>query len=133
MLESIAIGGRNVTDTHRERRTGPAVRGDAHGRIAAMVFGMVLMGAFPLLLGLGHYHWFLLDEWDFLADRNGGDLGDLLRPHTNVHWSTLPIIVYRVLWRLFGLRTYVPYQVVLILLHLTAAFLLRKVMRRAGV
>ena len=43
------------------------------------------------------------------------DLGDLLRPH-NEHWSTLPILVYRVLWQLFGLRTYVPYQLVALLL-----------------
>jgi hypothetical protein len=41
--------------------------------------------------------------------------------------------VYRALWQLFGLRTYVPYQLVAILLHLTVAGLLRQVMRRAGV
>ena len=70
---------------------------------------------------------------DFLAERTGGDLGDLLRPHNNVQWSTLPILVYRLMWTLFGLRSYVPYQVVLIALHLTAAVLLRTAMRRAGV
>ena len=52
---------------------------------------------------------------------------------TNEHWSTLPILVYRTLWHFFGLRTYVPYQLITIVLHLTAAVLLRAVMRRAGV
>ncbi|MGH8984169.1 MAG: hypothetical protein ACRDY6_09900 [Acidimicrobiia bacterium] len=85
-----------------------------------------------MFLVFGHRRWFFIDEWDFLADRNARNLDDLLRPH-NDHWMTLPILVWRALFRLFGLRTYVPYQAVLILLHLTAAFLLRTVMRRAGV
>ena len=52
--------------------------------------------------------WFIADEWAFLADRDGGDLGDLLRPQ-NEHWSTIPILVYRGLWHVVGLRSYVPY------------------------
>jgi hypothetical protein len=81
---------------------------------------------------VGHRHyWFFQDEWVFLVDRDGGSLDDLLRPH-NEHWSTVPILVYRVLWRVFGLNTYVPYQGLVIALHLTAAVLLRVVMRRAG-
>ncbi len=93
---------------------------------------LVAAVALVLFLVFGHRRWFFVDEWDFLADRNAYKLDDLLRPH-NEHWSTLPILVWRVLWRLFGLQTYVPYQLVLISLHLTAAFLLRTVMRRAGV
>ena len=34
---------------------------------------------------------------------------------------------------MFGIRSYVPYQLLVILLHLAAAVLLRVVMRRAGV
>jgi hypothetical protein len=85
-----------------------------------------------VLLKLGHYRWFWNDEWEFLAGRDGGDLGDLLRPN-NEHWSTLPILAYRLLWHVVGLRTYTPYLALLITLHLTAAVLLRIVMRRAGV
>jgi hypothetical protein len=76
--------------------------------------------------------WFFLDEWDFLADRTGGNLGDLLRAH-NEHWVALPVLVYRALWWLFGLRTYRPYQLVIVLLHLSAALLVWVVMRRIGV
>ena len=100
--------------------------------IAALVFLAVLIVALVLFVVFGRSQWFFHDEWDFLAKRNASSLNDLFRPH-NEHWSTLPILVYRVLWHFFGLRTYVPYQLVTILLHLTAAVLLRVVMRRAGV
>jgi hypothetical protein len=39
---------------------------------------------------------------------------------------------YRSLWWLVGLRSYLPYQLLVVLLHLTVAALLRTVMRRAG-
>ena len=76
--------------------------------------------------------WFYLDEWDFLADRTAFNVGDLFRAH-NEHWVTLPVLAYRGLWWVFGLNSYRPYQVVIILLHLLAAFLVRSVMRRVGV
>lgn len=91
-----------------------------------------MVAAVPLYLVRARDQWFFQDEWDFLADRDGGSVHDLFRPH-NEHWSTLPIIVYRVLWRFVGLRHYVVYQSLIVGLHLTAAVLLRVVMRRAGV
>src|SRR5262249_41669374 len=53
-------------------------------------------------------------------------------PH-NEHWSTIPILSYRLLFTLFGLHHYALYQVPVIILHLTAAALLLIVMRRAAV
>jgi hypothetical protein len=101
-------------------------------RSALAVFVVMLLVAFVALLAIGRYRWFTHDEWDFLAGRNGGDIESLLIPH-NEHWSTLPIVIYRVLFRFVGLRSYLPYQAVLVLFHLTTAALLRVVMRRAGV
>src|SRR4051794_10217054 len=75
-----------------------------HDRFPLFVFLFVLVGAVPLYLYLGRRQWFFLDEWDFLAGR-GLNAHDLLRPH-NEHWSTIPVIVYRVLFHLFGLRSY---------------------------
>jgi hypothetical protein len=80
---------------------------------------------------LGHYRWFYLDEWDFLAVRDGGSVNDLLRPH-NEHWSTLPILVYRAVARGWPPQLHAVLALI-ITLHLTAAVLLRIVMRRAGV
>jgi hypothetical protein len=59
-------------------------------------------------------------------------LGDIFRPHTE-HLVALPVLTYRLMWELVGLRSYLPYQLLIVLLHLTAALLLRAVMRRAGV
>jgi hypothetical protein len=113
----------------RREALGISLPADTSARLALLVFAAVLGVALVLFLVFGHAQWFFLDDWDFLADRG---LGDVLRPH-NEHWSTLPILVYRALWTLFGIRTYVPYQLIAIVLHLTAAALLRRVMRRAGV
>jgi hypothetical protein len=97
------------------------------------VFALIVgVSAWALLFHLGHYFWFNGDEWDFLVNRDAGHLGDLLRAH-NEHPSLLPILVYRLLWRGFGLGSYLPYQVPVVALHLTAATLLRAVMRRCNV
>jgi hypothetical protein len=121
-----------MTKADVQHAAGRRSQGDRGARLAFYVFTAVEAAALPLALVLGHYRWFFGDEWDFLAGRTGGDLGELFRPH-NEHWSTLPILAYRGLWWLVGLRSYVPYQLLIVLLHLTAAALLRVVMRRAGV
>src|SRR5262249_19666480 len=59
-------------------------------------------------------------------------VSDLFRPHYE-HWVTLPIVMYRMLWWIFGARTYLPYQLLVVTGHLTIAALLRDVMRRVGV
>ncbi|MDP9332539.1 MAG: hypothetical protein M3Q30_04400 [Actinomycetota bacterium] len=105
---------------------------DRTGRVALGAFVAVETFALPFLITLGRSIWFTADEWDPIATRTAWDLGDLFRPH-NEHWSTLPILVYRLLWWLVGLRTHLPYLVIAVLLHLTVAALLRAVMRRAGI
>jgi hypothetical protein len=102
-------------------------------RAAAVTFGVLLGGTFVLILIVARQQWFKGDDWHFLAGRDGGDLRDLFRPHSLVHWYTAQILVYRALFRLFGLRTYLPYVTLTVALHLTVASLLRVIMRRAGV
>jgi len=82
-------------------------------------------------LGLARTQWFFADEWEFLSGR-GANPSDLLRSHYG-HWVAVPVIVYRLLWQIVGLRSYLPYVGVAILLHLVAAALLWVVMRRADV
>ncbi|MDH3705233.1 MAG: hypothetical protein OES57_04165 [Acidimicrobiia bacterium] len=102
-------------------------------RLALAVFVAYLVVAGVLVLfWLGDYHWFFGDEWSFLAERNAGDLDDLFRSHGE-HWVTLPILSYRLLYNVFGLESYLPYQAVVVVGHLVCAGLLRVVMRRAGV
>ncbi len=81
---------------------------------------------------LGRGLWFWADEWDFIAVRRAGNLGDLVRPHVE-HLTTLPILAYRLLYSLFGIRVYWPYLALIVMLHLIGALLLRTAMGRAGV
>lgn len=77
--------------------------------------------------------WFWADEWDFLATRRAGSAADLIRAHAGSHLSTLPILVYRLLWWVVGLRAYWPYELMIVMLHLLGVSLLWLVMRRAQV
>src|SRR5436309_2893254 len=81
-----------------------------------------LVGGFVVLLHANRGQWFWGDEWAFLAHRRVALAGEhgLWAPHSE-HWSTLPILIYRALFATVGLRTYVPYVVVLVLLHLAVA------------
>ncbi len=101
---------------------------------ALMLHSISLAIALPLLLWIDRHQWFSGDEWDFLVRRGvigHHELG-LLEPH-NEHWSSFAILIYRALFSVFGVRTYTPYLLVLILAHLLAAHLLWRLMMRYGV
>src|SRR3954451_6373055 len=105
---------------------------DWHARWAFRAFLAAEAVAFVFYMQISRPMWFYLDEWDFLANRTAFDAHDLFRAH-NEHWVTLPVLVYRAMWSIFGLNTYRPYQVLIVLAHLGAALLVRTVMRRVGV
>jgi hypothetical protein len=87
---------------------------------------------FAALVWNFHGRWFVADEWTFLAGRTVDNLNSLFSPY-NVHWSTLPILYYQLLWNLVGIRSYLPYLVSILVLHITVCALLRAVMIRANV
>ncbi|MDT0186655.1 hypothetical protein Q9S36_41365 [Microbacterium sp. ARD31] len=77
--------------------------------------------------------WFWIDDYEFLIHRGtipGLDHG-LFEPH-NGHWSTMVVLVYRVLFAAFGMTTYVPYVLVTIVIHLAIAALLYTLLCREG-
>jgi hypothetical protein len=118
------------------RGTGPVARWQAlpERRRGAILHGISLAIAFPLLLWIDRHQWFSGDEWDFLVRRGvvgHPELG-LLQPH-NEHWVTSPILLYRALFSVFGVRTYVPYLLVLVVAHLFVAHLLWRLLVRWGV
>jgi hypothetical protein len=98
---------------------------------AAIVFTCVVAAAFVTYVRLARFRWFGGDEWAFLAERTVRP-HDLFSPH-NEHWSTLPLLVFRVLYATVGLHTYAPYLTLVVSLHLLAAVLLWRVIVRAGV
>lgn len=93
---------------------------------------VIVVGFVALVADIGRYYWFNGDEWQFLANREIGGVGDLLDPH-NEHLVAVPLLAYRTMFTLFGLSSYVPYQIPVITLHLTAVVLIWLVMRRCSV
>ncbi len=100
-------------------------------RAAGVAFGVYLFASFFISLHLGRRMWFYQDDWHMLL-RNLSTPAGLLNPFNQTHWVTIPLLVYHVLFWLFGLH-YAPYQICTIVLHLALAVLIRTVMRRAGV
>jgi hypothetical protein len=128
-------GGASTARTRRTSSTEPDdvdERSPLSERLAAWTFALAVVVAVPVIFHAAREQWFFLDEWDFLADRDLLSLDDLLRPH-NEHWSTLPIVAYRLVWQVVGLEHYWPYLALTVAAHLVLAVLLRVTMRRAGV
>jgi hypothetical protein len=69
------------------------------------------------LLRTGRGQTFFFDEWDFLAHRFF-NVEDVLRPH-NGHFSALPVVVFIMFRNVWGVSSYVPFQVIGILVHLS--------------
>ena len=110
----------------------PAVEWPALLRGFTTAHYLTLVAAFLLLLYIDRRQWFFFDEWEFLATRGlGGQSLRLFFPH-NEHWSTIPILIFHALYAVVGLRTYIPYIVVLLLLHLGTGYLLWRAMLRSG-
>ena len=106
-----------------------------HRRMAwdlpAWIFAVACIVALPYLMYAGRAQWFYVDDFDFFADRHL-TFTDLMQPHYG-HWSTLPILEYRALYSLVGLREYWAYELVAVVGHLAVTVLLFVIMRRASV
>jgi hypothetical protein len=110
-----------------------AARRDASGRWAAIVFGLYLAVAFALLLFYyGRDYWFAGDDWGLIVQRSLSHPTSWMHPQ-NRHWLLWPTLIDQVLFRVVGIRSYLPYQAIVIGLHIALAALARVVMRRAGV
>lgn len=76
------------------------------------------LATFVGLLVLGRHLTFWQDEWAFIGAEPSG-IASYLEPH-NEHWSTVPLILYRAVLAIVGLHSYLPYMVILTLVHLIA-------------
>ncbi len=121
-------------------RTGPRARVRAAAdspRVQWLVFGLVIaLGAAFLLYGARNT-WFFGDDWAFIVRRrqlwaDGRYAEYLLAPH-NEHWVLVPVIAHGLLFRVFGLHSYLPYLVPVVACHLGICIALRSIMRRVGV
>jgi hypothetical protein len=65
---------------------------------------------------------FLDDEWIWILHRRAGTVAALLDPH-NSHLSLVPILIYKLLFAVVGLRHYWPYRVLVTAAHLAVVTL----------
>jgi hypothetical protein len=97
---------------------------------ADLTVAVLLVVAVAVLLFLARGMTFFADEWAVIAERNLS-LDDFLRPF-NEHWLGVTIVLYRIWLGLFGLESYVPYQVLLVAAHVVVVVLLYLLVRRGA-
>jgi hypothetical protein len=105
----------DATDTPRRELRPPA--GWDWWLLAAMLTGGAV---FLLVQTRGTV--FLDDEWYWILFRRGSSLASFLDPH-NSHLSLVPILIYKALFGVVGLRHYWPYRIVVIAAHLAVVTL----------
>jgi hypothetical protein len=81
------------------------------------------------ILHITSYRNFFFDEWAFIESRRPWQLDLILLPH-NEHWSTLPILLWKILFIAVGLRSHVPYEAAALVAHVAAVLLLFALIRR---
>jgi hypothetical protein len=100
----------------------------------AVVVGAAALVWAALMTHIVRGLWFFGDDFEFLLHRSitfGGDRG-LLVPH-NEHWSTIPILLFRLNFAIFGLHHYLPYGLLPVLGHVAASALIYFVLRRSDI
>ena len=94
-----------------------------------------LVAVAPVLIWVNRDQWVSGDEWEVITTRGLGSNPQRLSifaPHYE-HWSTLGMLVYRALYSVFALRTYVPYTLVLVVVVLAVGHMLWRLLLRVGV
>jgi hypothetical protein len=93
------------------------------------VLALLMLTACLLLFAAGRHLTFFYDEWDFILGRRGHSVATYLNPN-NGHLVLFPVLVYKLLFELVGLRHYWPYRAVSLSLHLLCVALLYVIVRR---
>jgi hypothetical protein len=125
------------THTTRSRRLS-TLRIRAHGRLsrdrlrpAVLVVGAVVQTI--VVLRLSRRSWFGVDAVNYLTTRGPVPSANegLFRPYGG-HWQTIPLLVYRLLFKVFGMESYLPYVAVALAIHLAITFVLFALLQSVG-
>lgn len=100
-------------------------------RYPAILGTLVLVSALvsAALLYLTAYKNFYMDEWDFITGERAWNLNLILMPH-NEHWVTIPVLIWKLLFVVVGIRNHIPYEAALLVVHVAAVLLLFTLIRR---
>jgi len=109
----------------------PTVRTSTLGRLAPYgALGLALVAWTAVTVEQVRTMWFTNDDFAFLLERTVSFRGPhgLLVPH-NEHWSTIPILLFRMDFALFGMRHYLPYAVMAVACHVLISVLVFALLR----
>ena len=109
----------------------PALLGKLLMDAATPIHYLSLVLALPALLYLDRDQWFTADVFQFFDHMQPGHALDIFISH-NGHWTTIPFLLTLPIFKVFGLRSILPYNAVNIVLHLLVTHLLWRWMRRLG-
>lgn len=102
---------------------------DVRVRRAGLIVAVAGVAAGSAILWLSRTYTFYFDEWSFILTAPDWTWLTYLEPH-NEHPSMLLRLTYAALLNVVGLRSYLPYMAVLLLLHLANVVLLCELVRR---
>lgn len=107
------------------RRSRPSARvasalsrwADPSSTLVVIAFAGLMLATGVLLVYLTRGTSFWFDEWSWILYRRGDTVGTFLRSYDG-HLSLVPLAIYRLLFATVGLRSYVPYRLIVIVAHL---------------
>lgn len=106
------------------------VLGRFRGRITpTSVHYTALIVAAVAYLVVASRGWFFFDDYAFLVPQPGGNV---FLPHVG-HWSTVPVELFIAIRDLFGLNSYIPFVIPVIIAALAFAHVVWRFMLRVGV
>ena len=130
MNSSESVAPLQSTDQHREIQR-PSGSAWARFAVPDVLFLILSAFAFGFILYLGRFLTFFWDEFGLIYWRQDWSFNSLMQP-SNEHWSLVPMVLYKTMFMTIGLRSYVPYLAVLLLLHVATAAALYRYARRDG-
>lgn len=101
--------------------------------LPAVVLGAGVVLQAVLLLSFARHLWFVGDDWDFLLTRGTvpNESVGWWAPH-NQHWSTVMVLVFRTVFAFAGMKSYLAYAAVQIVMHLGIVVLGYRLLLRLG-
>lgn len=100
---------RLLADTAPSPASARFARVRTHLDAADAAFGLLLLLGAGLVLHYTRGLSFFGDDWDFVLRRRGLSASVLLKPH-GPHLSLVPILIYKVLLKVFGAGSYLPFR-----------------------
>jgi len=88
---------------------------------------MLVVGV--LLMYMARGTTFFYDEWTYIVSKFGGGINSFLEPH-NEHFSLIPIAIYKLMFRIVGMRDYPLYRLIVVVMHLVCVGLVYDIARR---